>query len=591
MLPPSDCANRSLQVEDAAEVIAARAYDRWVHNGRPHGTELQDWLEAEAELRQTMEYAQRLADVNADLQETLAESERRLEALRLAEQRYRRIFDNAVEGIFQTSPGGRFLTANPAVARMLGFASPDELVAEVTDLARQVHVTPESRAEFERLLHEHGHVRRFECQVYRKDGGIIWVSLTARAVRDGRGGVRYYEGMAEDITERKRAEEALRNSEALYHSLVETLPVCIFRKDLHSRFTFGNRAFCAWLKRPLRDVVGKTDMDFYPGELGQKYIHDDRHVMETGEVLEAVEEHQRPEEERIYVQVLKGPLTDAHGEVVGMQGMFWDVTSHKRAQVELARTAAEFRVARTIQQKLFPAGAPQVAGMDIAVGTFGFDIGGASYPAEAIGGDYYDFIPLPDGSLAIAIGDVSGHGVGPALLMAEARALLRAFAHTQSDVSAIVSLVNRVLVPDVEGDRFITLLLAKLNPHDRSLVYASAGHPAGYVLTSGGTVKKSLPATGIPLGILAETDFPSSEPIPLLPGDIVLLITDGIVEARSPDGVVFGLQRALDIVRVYRADSARQIVHHLYDSVCAFSYQLPQYDDITATVIKVHPAP
>src|SRR5207302_10117595 len=100
------------------------------------------------------------------------------------------------------------------------------------------------------------------------------------------------------------------------------------------------------------------------------------------------------------------------------------------------------------QQKLFPSSTPQIPGLDIGVATYGYDISGASFPAEAIGGDYYDFIPMIDGSLGIAIGDVSGHGVGPALLMAEARALLRAFARTQTDVSRILALVNKVLVPD-----------------------------------------------------------------------------------------------------------------------------------------------
>ena len=237
-----------------------------------------------------------------------------------------------------------------------------------------------------------------------------------------------------------------------------------------------------------------------------------------------------------------------------MQGIFWDITPQKRAEGELERTAAEFRVARKIQQKLFPIDTPKMPGMDIGVATFGFDVGGASYPAEAIGGDYYDFIPLCDGSLGIAIGDVSGHGVGPALLDGRgAERLARAFAQTQADVSAILNLVNRVLVPDVEGDRFITLLLAKLNPSDRSLVYASAGHMTGYVLDAAGVVKKALPSTAIPLGIEAATDFPAAGKTPLQPGDLVVLITDGVVEARSPDGTCFGQPRTLEVVRTCRA--------------------------------------
>jgi sigma-B regulation protein RsbU (phosphoserine phosphatase) len=281
-------------------------------------------------------------------------------------------------------------------------------------------------------------------------------------------------------------------------------------------------------------------------------------------------------------------LVDSRGEIIGLQCLYWDITARKQAEAELARTAAEFKVARRIQQRLFPSGVPQVAGLEIGVARFGIEVGGASYPAEAIGGDYYDFIPLPDGSLGIAIGDVSGHGVGPALLMAETRALLQAFAQTQSDVSVILGLVNRLLIADVGGDRFITLILAKLDPTRHTLVYASAGHQTGYLLNSAGEVKQTLASTGYPLGILKEADFPASEEIPLQPGDLVMLVTDGIVEARAPDGTVFGRQRLMDIARVYRQATAGQIVDNLYYAVRAFSQNLPQYDDITAAVIKVH---
>jgi PAS domain S-box-containing protein len=546
---------------------------------------------AEGDGGQVNDLTQQLARANALLQEALEESRCREEALRLAEERYHGIFDNAVEGIFQTTPEGRFLTANPALARMFGFGSPDDLLAGVSDIALQLHVTPQRRSEFRALLAEHGCVQGFEAQVYRQDGSVIWITLTAHAVRDAAGGLLYFEGTAEDITERKLAVEALQDSEALYHSLVEGLPVCIFRKDLAGRFTFGNQAFCSSLKRPLSQVVGRSDLDCYPGELARKYQHDDLRVIENQEVLEAVEEHETPEGGRTVVQVLKAPLYDARGEVIGVQGIFWDITARTRAEGELARTEAEFRVARKIQQRLFPVGTPQIPGLEIGAATFGFDISGRSFPAEAIGGDYYDFVPMLDGSLGIAIGDVSGHGVGPALLMAEARALLRAFAQTYSDVSTILGLVNRVLVPDIEGDRFITLLLAKLDARNHTLVYASAGHQTGYLLNRDGTVKQPLPSTGIPLGIHAAADFPAGPEVPLSPGDIVVLVTDGIVETRSPEGAVFGPQRPLELVRVYRKATARHIVDNLYHAVRAFSLGAPQYDDITATVIKVNAAP
>jgi PAS domain S-box-containing protein len=134
-----------------------------------------------------------------------------------------------------------------------------------------------------------------------------------------------------------------RESETLYHSLVETLPVNVFRKDRWGRFTFGNSRFCNTLGQPLQQILGKTDYDYYPRELAEKYRRDDLKVMETEEVFEDVEEHLKPDGQKLYVQVLKAPVYDVWGEVVGTEGVFWDVTERKRIEAELrqAKEAAE----------------------------------------------------------------------------------------------------------------------------------------------------------------------------------------------------------------------------------------------------------
>lgn len=147
------------------------------------------------------------------------------EALRRAEEKYRGIFDNAVVGIFQSTPNGQFVSVNSAMARMLAYESPTELIATIDNVAEQLYVVPSRWAELVNLLEQDGTVSDFEIEMYRKDGGRIWASLNGRAIRDAAGKVVLFEGVVEDITERKQAEEALEAERQRLQTLVETAPI------------------------------------------------------------------------------------------------------------------------------------------------------------------------------------------------------------------------------------------------------------------------------------------------------------------------------------------------------------------------------
>ncbi|MEG4518322.1 MULTISPECIES: PAS domain-containing sensor histidine kinase [unclassified Microcoleus] len=141
---------------------------------------------------------------------TRRELESAYQQLEAAEAKYRSIFENADEGIFQSTPDGRYITANPALARIYGCDSPEEVTTKFTDIERQLYVDPARRNEFLRSIEESGTVSDFESKIYRSDGSIVWISEKARAVRDSSGAVLYYEGLIEDITQRKQAQESLR---------------------------------------------------------------------------------------------------------------------------------------------------------------------------------------------------------------------------------------------------------------------------------------------------------------------------------------------------------------------------------------------
>ena len=144
-----------------------------------------------------------------------------------------------------------------------------------------------------------------------------------------------------ELGERLRAERSLRDSETLYHSLVDTLPISILRKDLQGRVTFGNRGYAEKMGRPLAQLLGKTDFELFPRELAEKYLRNDQEVIQSGKIFEDVEEHRSADGARSYVHVLKAPVHDSSGKVVGTQVIFWDVTARRIAEEAQIRTAAD----------------------------------------------------------------------------------------------------------------------------------------------------------------------------------------------------------------------------------------------------------
>lgn len=247
-----------------------------------------------------------------------------------------------------------------------------------------------------------------------------------------------------------------------------------------------------------------------------------------------------------------------------------------RAEEVMRDTSEEFRAAQEIQQRLYPSQAPVLPG---------FDIAGALYPAKATAGDYFDYIPMLNDCLGLVVGDVSSHGMGPALLMSETRACLRTLTQIHSDVGEILTRANRLLAADTSDFHFVTLAMARLDPEDRSMVYASAGQ-RGYLLHPGIDVT-ILDSTSLPLGVRPDTIVPIAPPIVLQPGDLVTFFTDGVAEAESPGRVRFGVARALQIIRSERDKPARQIIDILHEQVLGFCRSQPPSDDITIVVAKV----
>lgn len=187
-----------------------------------------NWMEGcEKVQKNLVQRTRQLKHANQELADQIAERQRVEKALRQAEQKYRSIFENAVLGIFQTTPKGYYIACNPALARIYGYESPEELLTTLTDIGRQLYVEPQRRDEFVQQLQFSGTVSDFESQIYRKDGSIIWISESARSVCNDDGVLLYYEGFTTDITQRKLAEASLRQSEAQLRAKAEQLELAL----------------------------------------------------------------------------------------------------------------------------------------------------------------------------------------------------------------------------------------------------------------------------------------------------------------------------------------------------------------------------
>lgn len=268
------------------------------------------------------------------------ETKRAQEALADAERKYREMFENAQEGIFQSTPEGRYLAANPALAQMHGFDSPEELMRERTDISR-AYADPKRREEFKRLMELHGVVRGFEFQLARKDGNQIWASVNARVVRDQQGRTMYYEGTGLDITERKRAQGQLRASEERYRDLVENSREFIGTHDLNGLILSANQAAATALGISLEQLVGRNIRDFMAPEADahfEKYMEQVRMHGGTHGLMAMITSSG---ERRIW-EYYNSLRTEGVAEPI-VRGIARDITEQRAAEKALRESEERYR--------------------------------------------------------------------------------------------------------------------------------------------------------------------------------------------------------------------------------------------------------
>lgn len=233
--------------------------------------------------------------------------------------------------------------------------------------------------------------------------------------------------------------------------------------------------------------------------------------------------------------------------------------------------------ARHVQARFLPERLPAIPGYELAAWW---------RPAQGVSGDYYDALPLPDGRLALVVADVSGHGMGPSLIMASVRAMLHVLSRTISQPGRILSLLNDTISPDLQWGQFITMLLGALNLETHQMHFANAGHgPALHLERRTGRLNV-LKATGVPLGLPDRPLVESPEPVVLEPGDLILLATDGSIELRNAEGEMFGRQRFEQLLLAHQTEPALALLEILKAELTNFDEGSRADDDITILILE-----
>jgi len=240
-------------------------------------------------------------------------------------------------------------------------------------------------------------------------------------------------------------------------------------------------------------------------------------------------------------------------------------------------------IARDIQQALLPEQSPTPEG---------FDIAGWNRPADRTGGDYFDFLDVGQDRIGLTVADATGHGIGPALVAAECRALMRSVALLSRErdrepaLESILAKVNNLLFDDLPPERFVTQFFGILEPKRRVMRYASAGQAPLLYFDADKEAVIELPSTGLPLGMLPGSTYELGPAVTFDRGDILAVLTDGFFEWARDDGEMFGAERLSKALVTHRDVSSEELIARLHDEVCTFCCGTPQVDDLTAVIVK-----
>src|ERR687893_503118 len=571
-------------------------------------------------------------------QRDITERKQAEEELRESEERFRETFEQATVGIAHVATDGHWLRVNRRLCDIVGYEKEELLGLTFQDITHPDDLETDLEGA-RRLLDGEIETYSREKRYFRKDGSIVWIYLTVSLVHSPLGEPRYFISVTEDITERKRIEEAQRFLAEVGASLSSSLD---YRTTLARVARLAVPHLADWCVVDIleeedgsldRLAVAHQDPEKVAlvHELQKRYPPDPdaprgvAQVSRTGrselvpEIPESLlEEAARDAEHR---KILRGlglksymivPLV-ARGRTLGAISLVSAESGRRYGEAdlelakELARRAAlavdnarlyrgRTRVARTLQEGLLPSRLPEVPGVEV----------GLRYVSAGevdVGGDFYDLFEArmvdqngfsePSSSWGVVIGDVVGKGAEAATLLALARYTIRALATRESCPSTVLSGLKEAMLAQrhERGDhKFCTVTYVKLETDEGNtergarITVSRGGHPPPFLLRTDGSIYR-VGEPGRAIGVFNDANLTEHE-VSLAPGDALILYTDGVVEARSPDGLFFGEERLMALLRSSVALDASSIASRIEDAVLNFQEQAPR-DDIAVLVLRV----
>jgi sigma-B regulation protein RsbU (phosphoserine phosphatase) len=406
-------------------------------------------------------------------------------------------------------------------------------------------------------------------RILTRDGEPRWLEDRTSVIRDEYGIPRFNQGVLVDITECKKTEEALVQSEEKYRRIVSTTSQGFFLVDDRMNILDVNDTYCDLLGYTREEVLGKTIRDFASPEFARFIAVNQATLLEI-QIKETEGQFLTKKGRIVPVLIHSNPLTDDKNNFIGIMAFVTDMTEHKKAMA----------LAGEVQKSLLPTTQPDING---------FDIAGKSQSCDEIGGDYFDFIMQGQskGPVNVVVGDITGHGVDAALFMTTARGFLRMRVAQPGNAAQIITDMNQHLSKDVlESGRFMTLFFISLNPDSGSLQWVRAGHDPAMVYDPETDTFENLMGKGAALGMDDTLSYSEQSYTNLTKKKIIVLGTDGIWESMDSQGDMFGKERLKKAIRENADKDAKSIVESVFKSIREFTAGQKPLDDITLVIIK-----